>query len=183
MWMHVPQALMPNKAFSMTNSALRNDARIATSIKLSSNVLRHNTNHTVSTLDIIPTLRDLLNYSTIYSEDQKQKCVTGVSLMSQWIPKGRVVVGWGGTPLDGINVGTFSNESHSLFYSPRDTSQSRLVELKFVEENTFFSLFETPFKDVKQMELVQWRKILERQSWLNHSLIKIRMPLLSNALT
>jgi hypothetical protein len=183
MWMHVPQALIPRKAFSTTNGALRNDASIATSTKFSSNVLRHNTNKTVSTLDIMPTLRDLLNFSTIYTEDQKRKCATGVSLVSQWIPKGRVVVGWGGTPLDGINVGTFSNESHSLFYSPRDTSKSCLVELKFVEEDTFFNLFETPLKDVEQTELVQWRKILERQSWLNHSLVKARMPLLRDALT
>jgi hypothetical protein len=190
MWMHIPKSWMPNKAFrQQNNGSARNDQDDASTVATHSsnhfanNVLRHNTHRTVSTLDIIPTLRDLLNYSTIYTDDQKRTCATGISLLSQWIPQGRIVVGWNGKPLNGLNLGTFSNESDSLFYSLRRTAKSRLVEIKFDDEKPLYALFQTPLEDVEKSKLGEWRELLERQGWFDHGLVESRMPLLHEVLT
>jgi hypothetical protein len=128
-------------------------------------------------------LRDLLNYSTIYTDDQKRTCVTGISLLSQWIPQGRIVVGWSGKPLHRVNLGTFSNESDALFYSLKRTAESRLVEIKFDDERPLYELFQTPLENVEKSKLGEWRELLERQGWLDHALVKRRMPLLHEVLS
>ena len=130
----------------------------------------------------MPTLKDILDFPEPYTEEQKRKCVTGISLLSQLVPENRIVVGWGGTPQDGINVGTFASATKALFYYPREESKSRVAELRFSDVDPFFTLYEKHLKNVEVGEIRHWGEMLETQGWLEHNLVKTRMPRLRDVL-
>jgi len=171
--------------------------------------LRANTRRLVSTLDIIPTLRDLLGYaSPYYARVQMKTCVTGRSLLSSAVPKDRVVVGWGGAPLDSISVGFFMLSNVALLYYPlvdrsgtgpelehNDTSitkpkdykdrwlatrtKSRVIRFVRYESNPFYGLDENPFSSLSTEDRTKWRDVLKESGWLDHPMTRIAMPKLA----
>ena len=179
--MHIPDHFLPARAFPSHNNAGENQVAHA-NVPTSTSFLRLNTRRTVSTLDVMPTLKDILGFPEPYTKGQKQKCVTGISLLSQLIPENRIVVGWGGTPQDGINVGTFASETKALFYYPREESKSRVAELRFSDVDPFFTLYEKRLKNMEIGEIRHWRETLETQGLLAHDLVKTRMPRLREVL-
>ena len=179
-WMHIPTHLLPPRAF-LNDTNVPNKEATGSSFGAESHpnsFLSLNTNRTISTLDVIPTLKDILEIPEPYSDEEKQKCVTGMSLLSQLIPEERIVVGWGGTPQDGINVGTFATKTKAMFYYPREEPKSHVADLKFDDADPFFTLYEQALNNVENKEIQQWEKTLEGQGWLAHDLVRTRMPLL-----
>jgi len=202
LWMYIPPGLLPERAFvddagggdgsgdGNGNNGGRRDTH-----------LRANTNRTVSTLDIVPTMRDLLGYDAPYfTAEQRSECVTGRSLLSSTLPKNRLSVGWGGAPLDSIAVGSFTMTNVGFLYyplvdgagpekehrpgrggelrSPPSSSQSKshVVRFRHSERDPFFGLMERPFSSLPAEDRRRWTDMLREDGWLDHPMIKRTMP-------
>lgn len=162
LWMYIPERIRLARA---SQNSVKEE--IPETSRKPVSFLRKNTNRTVSTLDIVPTLRDMLNFPRLFTDEQEKGCVTGTSLFSEVMAEDRLVIGWGGAPLAGVNLGVFSSSSQALIFSPRDASKSRVANFsksrvanfKF-DEYDFFQYYETSFDDLEVSELQRWKEAI-----------------------
>ena len=204
LWMHIPERLLANryaasteqtpkgKATNKKNSRAKKaptkvhttktsspyDLNISQTSLLVSDVLRSNAHQSVSTLDIVPTLRDVLNFPRVFTKQQEATCITGRSLAKERLPDERLAVGWGGSPLAGVFIASFATKTQALLVCPKEMEKSRVVKLHEVTDgdDPFYRLFERKWDNLEEGERKQWKRALQDQGWLSSAFTKTHLP-------
>ena len=204
LWMHVPRSLLPSRAYREgrgpsagtgppRGNQTRPGDRAGESGRAGGGVerggrsgvyLRDNIDRTVSVLDIMPTLRDLLDYTAHYSPDESRKCATGRSLLSDLVPEGRVIPGWQGPPIVHTPLCMFSTGTTALVYYATEerVHQSKVLEYRFDDDDPMFKLYERHVSELDAEEAAWWNKTLHESGWADHGLVRTNMPHLLNGL-
>ena len=166
LWMHIPKQFLRHRDFCNTGI---------------STCLVKNLNRTVSILDIVPTIRDLVGFSELYSVEEQANCVLGTSLLRP-ILDDRALMSWQGLPLQNHQIGIFSTGDESLVYYAKDPGKSKHIDYIYHENDIFLNLSE--YKLVNQPELrLRWKSRLERHGLFDHELVRRWMPDLINLLS
>lgn len=83
-------------------------------------VLRQNTKQLVHTLDLVPTLRAILNQSPEFSEEEQKFCATGKNLIAEKVDDDRLTISYQGAPILPWNnkVYAVSNQEKAVVLGP-----------------------------------------------------------------
>ena len=188
-WMYIPEKFLPSRAYipdettsKSASQMLRKLGKQAQQQQRSTTYLRSNLHRSVSVLDVVPTLRDLLNHRELFSHEQRQHCVTGQSLLSSTIAENRIVVGWHGRPIEGAHVGIMSLEDEAILYYNENVENSHIAKFEFDEENPFRHLYESNLRELNDTQRTMWREALQDQGWFESGLVQQRMPELKRLL-
>ena len=198
LWMHIPKSLLLKKHARRERKqkdqqmhsrmdpepmyrAKKNETDVdRVDPPLVSEVLRSNAHQSVSTLDIVPTLRDILNFPRLFTPHQKATCVTGLSLAKEKLSNDRLAVGWGGSPLAGVSIATFATKTQALLVCPKDMDRTRLAHLHQVEngDDPFYRLHESRWDNLDNPDVQRryWYHALHEQGWLSHDFVKLQLP-------
>lgn len=174
-WMHMPQSILPDRAYAPTESA---DADSGGGGRQRPTYLETNLHKSVTVIDLIPTLRDLMGRSRLYSDSHKSKCILGASLLSSTLPDGRLVAGYHGKPMEEYEQMAFlANENKTMLYFDNENlGESKIIEHTFHEIHPFELFMEIYLKDLDRTVRSEWLDELKHQDWLNSSFVSLRMP-------